>query len=114
MNSATQLFYERGERVHAENSRRRNPDGSLSFNLHLNKLPHWTDVQIEPQREWIGLKPSSESLVAQSKPGPPESHYKYHHKDNKRIQRREEKKLQVKKGKAEEGKFSKGEKGIKE
>lgn len=56
----------------------------------------------QAQREWMSLKPSSESLVAQSKPGSPESYHKYHNKDNKRIQRKDEKQL---KGKAEEGKF---------
>lgn len=50
MNSLIQPFYERGERVEAENSRRRNPDGFLSLNLHLIKEPHRTDGQTGPKR----------------------------------------------------------------
>lgn len=43
----------------------------LSLNLHLIKVPHWTDGQTEAQREEMRPKPSSESLIAWSKPGSP-------------------------------------------
>lgn len=62
----------------------------------------------------MSLKPSSESLVAQSKPGSPESYHKYHNKDNKRIQRKDEKQLkgkQERKGRG--GQILKGREGCK-